>query len=59
MIEQLLGDDVESSGRYLAEVIYGATDGILTTFPVLIGISILGAVPLAVVGPLLWQDRNR
>ncbi|MFP4217579.1 MAG: hypothetical protein ACLFR6_01855 [Salinarchaeum sp.] len=31
MIERLLGDNVESSGRYLAEVIYGANDGIITT----------------------------
>lgn len=39
MIEQLLGDDVESSGRYLAEVIYGANDGIVTTFAVVSGVA--------------------
>jgi len=39
MIEQLLGDEVESSGRYLAEVIYGANDGIVTTFAVVSGVA--------------------
>jgi VIT1/CCC1 family predicted Fe2+/Mn2+ transporter len=39
MIEQLLGDDVDSSGRYLAEVIYGANDGIVTTFAVVSGVA--------------------
>ena len=39
MIEQFLGDDVESSGRYLAEVIYGANDGIVTTFAVVSGVA--------------------
>ncbi len=39
MIEQLLGDDVEPSGRYLAEVIYGANDGIVTTFAVVSGVA--------------------
>ncbi len=39
MIEQLLGDDVEASGRYLAEVIYGANDGIVTTFAVVSGVA--------------------
>ncbi|WP_436927133.1 VIT1/CCC1 transporter family protein [Halosimplex amylolyticum] len=39
MIAQLLGDDVESSGRYLAEVIYGANDGIVTTFAVVSGVA--------------------
>lgn len=39
MIEQLLGDDVKSSGRYLAEVIYGANDGIVTTFAVVSGVA--------------------
>ncbi|RDZ36578.1 MULTISPECIES: hypothetical protein [unclassified Haloferax] len=34
MLETLLGDDVESSGRYLPELIYGANDGIVTTFAV-------------------------
>lgn len=39
MIEALLGDEVESSGRYLAEVIYGANDGIVTTFAVVSGVA--------------------
>jgi len=39
MIEQILGDDVGSSGRYLAEVIYGANDGIVTTFAVVSGVA--------------------
>lgn len=39
MIEQVLGDDVESSGRYLAELIYGANDGIVTTFAVVSGVA--------------------
>lgn len=39
MIEQLLGDDVQRSGRYLAEVIYGANDGIVTTFAVVSGVA--------------------
>ena len=39
MLEQLLGDDVQSSGRYLAEVIYGANDGIVTTFAVVSGVA--------------------
>jgi len=39
MLQQLLGDDVDSSGRYLAEVIYGANDGIVTTFAVVSGVA--------------------
>lgn len=39
MIERLLGDEVDSSGRYLAEVIYGANDGIVTTFAVVSGVA--------------------
>ena len=39
MIERLLGDEVASSGRYLAEVIYGANDGIVTTFAVVSGVT--------------------
>ncbi|WP_137285629.1 VIT1/CCC1 transporter family protein [Halorussus salinisoli] len=39
MIEQLLGDEVESSGEYLAEIIYGANDGIVTTFAVVSGVA--------------------
>ncbi|MDS0474526.1 VIT1/CCC1 transporter family protein [Natrinema sp. 1APR25-10V2] len=39
IIERVLGDDVESSGKYLAEVIYGANDGIVTTFAVVSGVA--------------------
>jgi VIT1/CCC1 family predicted Fe2+/Mn2+ transporter len=41
MLEHLLGDDVDpsKSGRYLAEVIYGANDGIVTTFAVVSGVA--------------------
>ena len=39
MIEHLLNDDIESSGRYLAEIIYGANDGIVTTFAVVSGVA--------------------
>ena len=38
-METLLGDDVESSGRYLPELIYGANDGIVTTFAVVAGVA--------------------
>jgi VIT1/CCC1 family predicted Fe2+/Mn2+ transporter len=39
MLEQLLGDEVDDSGKYLAEVIYGANDGIVTTFAVVAGVA--------------------
>ncbi|WP_435347158.1 VIT1/CCC1 transporter family protein [Haloarchaeobius sp. HRN-SO-5] len=39
MLERFLGDEVDSSGRYLAEVIYGANDGIVTTFAVVSGVA--------------------
>ena len=39
MLETLLGDDVDDSGKYLAEVIYGANDGIVTTFAVVAGVA--------------------
>ncbi|AFK20687.1 hypothetical protein E6P09_03050 [Haloferax mediterranei ATCC 33500] len=39
MLETLLGDDVQSSGRYLPEIIYGANDGIITTFAVVSGVA--------------------
>ncbi|WP_276257708.1 VIT1/CCC1 transporter family protein [Haloglomus litoreum] len=39
MLAELLGDEVEPSGRYLAEVIYGANDGIVTTFAVVSGVA--------------------
>jgi len=39
MLERLLGDDVTDHGRYLPEVIYGANDGIVTTFAVVAGVA--------------------
>ena len=39
MIETLPGDGVEEHSRYLAEVISGANDGILTTFFVVSGVA--------------------
>jgi VIT1/CCC1 family predicted Fe2+/Mn2+ transporter len=39
MLTRLLDGDVEVSGRYLAEVIYGANDGIVTTFAVVAGVA--------------------
>ncbi|WP_435358618.1 VIT1/CCC1 transporter family protein [Haloarchaeobius sp. DFWS5] len=39
MLRALLGDDVTDSGRYIAEIIYGANDGIVTTFAVVSGVA--------------------
>ena len=39
MLEVLLGDDVDDPGRYIAELIYGANDGIVTTFAVVSGVA--------------------
>lgn len=39
MIERLIGDEIESRGGYVAEVIYGANDGIVTTFAVVAGVA--------------------
>ncbi len=39
MIERLLGDELEMAGGYIAEVIYGANDGIVTTFAVVAGVA--------------------
>lgn len=39
MIEQLFEDDFEDVGGYIAEVIYGANDGIITTFAVVAGVA--------------------
>lgn len=38
MLERLLGDDIER-GEFLPEVIYGANDGIVTTFAVIAGVA--------------------
>lgn len=39
MITQLLSDEVEEAGGYISEVIYGANDGIVTTFAVVAGVA--------------------
>jgi VIT1/CCC1 family predicted Fe2+/Mn2+ transporter len=39
MIERLLGDDVSDAGSYIAEIVYGANDGIVTTFAVVAGVA--------------------
>lgn len=39
MIARLFGDDIEDVGGYIAEVIYGANDGIITTFAVVAGVA--------------------
>lgn len=39
MIQQLLNDDFDGAGGYIAEVIYGANDGIITTFAVVAGVA--------------------
>ncbi|MFU8868843.1 VIT1/CCC1 transporter family protein [Natronococcus sp.] len=39
MIEQFLRDEVTDRGGYIAEVIYGANDGIVTTFAVVAGVA--------------------
>ena len=49
MLEPLLGDEVESSGRYLAEVVDGANDGIVTTFAVVSGVAGVALDPAIVL----------
>ncbi|MFC7137935.1 VIT1/CCC1 transporter family protein [Halobaculum litoreum] len=39
MLERLLGDERTDAGTYLAEYIYGANDGIVTTFAVVAGVA--------------------
>lgn len=38
MLERLLGDEVQERGAYVSEVVYGANDGIVTTFAVVAGV---------------------
>ncbi len=49
MLTSLLGSDPEPSGAYLAEVIYGANDGIVTTFAVVAGVAGAALDPAIVV----------
>lgn len=39
MIDRLFKDDIDDVGGYIAEVIYGANDGIITTFAVVAGVA--------------------
>ncbi|MFC4451177.1 VIT1/CCC1 transporter family protein [Halorussus aquaticus] len=39
MIERVFGNGLEDRGGYIAEVIYGANDGIVTTFAVVAGVA--------------------
>lgn len=39
LLRRLLGDAVEDRGEYLAEIVYGANDGIVTTFAVVSGVT--------------------
>ncbi|WP_254538055.1 VIT1/CCC1 transporter family protein [Halomarina litorea] len=39
MLERVLGDDIDPPGQYIAELIYGANDGIVTTFAVVAGVA--------------------
>ena len=36
---RLFRDDIEATGEYIAEIIYGANDGIVTTFAVVSGVA--------------------
>lgn len=40
MIERLLRGDLDGAGGYIAEVVYGANDGIVTTFAVVAGVAL-------------------
>jgi VIT1/CCC1 family predicted Fe2+/Mn2+ transporter len=49
MLTRLLDGEIESRGAYLAEVIYGANDGIVTTFAVVAGVAGAALDPSIVV----------
>lgn len=49
MLTRLLDGDPESRGAYVAEVIYGANDGIVTTFAVVAGVAGAALDPTIVV----------
>ncbi|WP_137285634.1 VIT1/CCC1 transporter family protein [Halorussus salinisoli] len=51
MIELLFGDELNEAGGYIAEVIYGANDGIVTTFAVVAGVA--GAALDTAIVPIL------
>lgn len=49
MFTELLEDEVKASGEYVAEVIYGANDGIVTTFAVVSSVAGAGLQPSIVL----------
>lgn len=49
LTERLLGDDVEDVGAYIAELVYGANDGIVTTFAVVSGVTGAALDPVIVL----------
>lgn len=49
LTERLLGDDVEDVGAYIAELVYGANDGIVTTFAVVAGVAGAALDPVIVL----------
>ncbi len=49
MLTRLLGDEVDGAGGYISEVIYGANDGIVTTFAVVAGVAGAALDPAIVV----------
>jgi VIT1/CCC1 family predicted Fe2+/Mn2+ transporter len=49
MIERLLRDEIDEKGAYVSEVIYGANDGIITTFAVVSGAAGASLDPAVVV----------
>ncbi|WP_240137695.1 VIT1/CCC1 transporter family protein [Salinigranum salinum] len=58
MLERLLGDDIDESGKYLAEVIYGANDGIVTTFAVVAGVAGAALSPSIVLVLSGWRTSS-
>ena len=49
MLARTLDPDVDSSGAYVPEIIYGANDGIVTTFAVVAGVTGAALYPSVVV----------
>lgn len=58
MLTRLLDTDIKSSGAYLAEMIYGANDGIVTTFAVVAGVAGAGIVLKRLVSKFLDTSYN-
>lgn len=49
MLDRLLDDEIEERGEYLAEIVYGANDGIVTTFAVVSGVTGAALEPAVVL----------